>query len=385
MSPPSIKPFSINVEDAALSDLRRRIRQTRWPTEVPGTDWQHGMSAKYLRPLLEYWADGFDWRSQERELNQLSHFRVDLDGVNIHFVHQRATNGNGIPLIITHGWPSAFVEILPLVPLLTDPDAHGLNGPPLDLVIPSLPGYGFSDRPARANYRDVAALWHQLMAALGYERYAAGGGDFGAGVATYMALDNPRPLIGLHLSNLEISPYLGPGSPALSKAEKVYLGQRTDWDSRERGYTAIQSTKPQTLSYGLDDSPAALAAWILEKWWAWGDTGGDLESRFSREFLLTLVTIFWVTRTMGTSMRDYYDNRWHGVTIGEKDYVAVQTGIASFTRQHIFEGDPPREWAERLYNVQQWSQMPRGGHFAPVEEPELLAEDILKLFADVRT
>jgi len=220
-----------------------------------------------------------------------------------------------------------------------------------------------------------------LMGGLGYERYGAGGGDFGAGVTTLMALDEPRRMIGIHLSNLELSPWMGEGSRPLSSAESAYLAQRQRWDASERGYSSIQSTKPQTLAYALNDSPAGLAAWILEKWRSWADTKGSLEHRFSRDFLLTLVTLYWVTETITTSMRDYFDNRWHGITLGPDDFVRVPTGIANFIEQLVFEGDPPREWAERLYDVRHWTRMPSGGHFAPAEEPELLARDIATFFA----
>ena len=380
-APLHVAPFTVAVPDQVLSDLRARIRNTRWPDRAPGSAWEQGTDLGYLERLLEYWADGFDWRAQERELNRFGHFRAEIDGVAIHFVHERARHGRGVPLILTHGWPSAFIELLPLVPLLTDPAAHGIDGSAFDLVIPSLPGYGFSDRPARVNYRSIAALWHRLMRGLGYERYGAGGGDYGAGVAALMALDDPQPMIGLHLSNLELSPYTGEGSRPLSAAERAYLEQRQRWDESERGYSAIQSTKPQTLAYGLSDSPAGLAAWILEKWRSWTDSGGDLESRFSRDFLLTLATLYWVTETIGTSIRDYFDNRWQGVVLGARDFVQIPTAIANFAKQFIFEGDPPREWAERLYDVRQWTPMPRGGHFAPAEEPELLARDIATFFA----
>src|SRR5437763_11474056 len=227
-------------------------------------------------------------------------------GVRIHFVHERARHGDGVPLILTHGWPSTFVEYLPLVPLLTDPEAHGIDGPAFDVVLPSLPGYGFSERPSRrVTYRDVARLWHRLMRGLGYERYGAGGSDFGAGVATFMGLEQPEPLIGFHLINLELSPYIGPGSQPLSTAERAYLEQSEQWRATEGGYTALQSTKPQALAYALNDSPAGLAAWILEKWRTWSDSGGNVESRFSRDFLLTIVSLFWFTQTMPMSIRDY--------------------------------------------------------------------------------
>src|SRR5207302_628185 len=287
-------------------------------------------------------------------------------------------------IILTHGWPSAFIELLPLVPLLSDPRAHGIEGPAFDLVIPSLPGYGFSGRPARANYRSVAALWHRLMGGLGYERYGASGGDFGAGVTTLMALDEPRRMIGIHLSNLELSPWMGEGSRPLSSAERAYLAQRQRWDESERGYSSIQSTKPQTLAYALNDSPAGLAAWIVEKWRSWSDSGGDLESRFSRDLLLTIATLFWVTHTMPTSIRDYVDNqRWQGEPrLGPDERVRVPTAIALFPHMYVPDGEPPREWAERLYDVRRLTSMPRGGHFAAIEEPALVAADVAAAFGE---
>jgi pimeloyl-ACP methyl ester carboxylesterase len=387
MSQPSqplgITPFSIQVEEEVLTDLRARIHKTRWPDQIPGSGWEQGADLDYLRQMLRYWADEFDWRSHEREVNSFHHFRAELDGVHIHFVHERAVGGLGIPLILTHGWPSTFVELLPLVPFLTDPAAHGIAGPAFDVVIPSLPGYGFSERPTHTgvNYRYTAALWHRLMRGLGYARYGAGGGDFGAGVATFMALDDPAPMIGIHLSNLEILPYTGPGSRPLSEAERRFLARSEAFWQLEGGYKAIQSTRPQTVAYGLNDSPAGLAAWILEKWRAWSDSHGDLTTRFSRDFLLTNLTIYWATQTITSSMRDYFDNRWFGDTLGPADFVQVPSGIAVFAHQFADEGEPPREWGERLYNVRQWTPMASGGHFAPAEEPELLARDIATFFA----
>lgn len=384
-SPLSITPFSIQIEPEILSDLRARIRATRWPDPAPGPAWDQGTDLAYLKPLLAYWAEEFDWRAQERRLNAVKQFRAELDGVHIHFVHERARQGRGIPLVLTHGWPSSFVELLPLVPFLTDPAAHGIEGPAFDVVIPSLPGYGFSERPAPGpvNYRRVALLWHRLMQGLGYERYGAQGGDFGAGVATYMALTDPAPMIGVHLSNLEIAPYTGPGARPLSPAETAYRERNDQFWRAEHGYKAIQSTKPQTLGYALNDSPAGLAAWILEKWHSWADSRGQLDQRFSRDFLLTTVTLYWVTQTITSSMRDYVDNdnpRFR-VTRGPEDFVHVPTGVAVFDKNFVDEGTPPREWAERLYNVRRWTPMPAGGHFAAAEEPELLARDLVAFFA----
>ena len=380
-----ISPFSIQIEDEILSDLRERIRHTRWPDQAPGNAWEQGTDLGYLKQLLAYWVDEFDWRAQERELNAVNQFRANLDGVHIHFVHEPARHGHGIPLILTHGWPSTFVELLPLVPLLTDPHTHGIDGPAFNVVIPSLPGYGFSERPRQVgvNYQHVAGLWHGLMRGLGYERYGAQGGDFGAGIATFMALNNPEPMIGVHLSNLEITPYTGPGARPLSAAEKAYRERNEAFWHDEYGYKAIQSTKPQTLGYALNDSPAGLAAWILEKWRSWADSRGNLDECVSRDFLLTTLTLYWVTQTITSSMRDYFDNdnRRFRITLGPQEFVDVPTGIAVFANNFVDEGTPPREWAERLYNVRRWTPMPRGGHFASAEEPELLARDIAAFFA----
>jgi pimeloyl-ACP methyl ester carboxylesterase len=370
-----VEPFTIAIEDEVLSDLRERILRTRWPDPAPGAGWEQGSDLGYLQELLRYWADGFDWRARERELNRFGHFRAEINGVPIHFVHQKASQPPGIPLILTHGWPSTFVEMLPLVPFL----------PGFDLVIPSLPGYGFSGRPARTgvNYRYVARMWHELMRGLGYSRYGAHGTDFGSGVAALMALDEADRMIGLHLTNLDIAPYTGPGSRPLSPAERAYLEQNTAWSRIESGYKAIQSTKPQTVGYGLTDSPAGLAAWIVEKWRSWSDSHGDVDARFSRDQLLTTLTIYWATRTITSSMRDYYDNRWTPVQLGPDDLIRVPAGIAVFANEFVPEGVPPREWAERLYQVVRWTPMPAGGHFAAAEEPQALSRDITAFFAQL--
>ena len=378
-------PFTIHIPDEVLSDLRTRILNTRWPDRAPGPAWAQGTDLDYLKRLLSYWAEGFDWRAQERQLNTFMHFRAELGGIHVHFVHERAREGNGIPLILTHGWPSSFLELLPLVPLLTDPKAHGIDGPAFDLVIPSLPGYGFSERPAPSHYRTVARMWHELMHGLGYERYGAGGGDFGSGVATLMAIENQAPLIGIHLTTMESDIWspTGEETRSLTEAESTYVAQIRQWDESERGYSSIQSTRPQTLGYALNDSPAGLAAWILDKWRSWSDSGGDLESRFSREFLLTMVTLYWVTETITPSMRDYFDNRWHPADIPPGARVEVPVGFANFDNNFVPEGDLPREWVERLYDVRRWTPMPTGGHFAAAEEPERLARDIAAFFSEI--
>jgi pimeloyl-ACP methyl ester carboxylesterase len=379
------EPFTVGVSDVVLADLRARIRRTRWPEAAPGVPWKQGTDLGYLRELLAYWADSFDWRAQERWLNSYHHFRAEIGGIGVHFVHERARSGHGIPLILTHGWPSCFAEFLPLVPRLTDPAAHGIGGPGFDVVIPSLPGYGFSERPARTGVtsRYTAGLWHHLMRGLGYRRYGAQGSDFGSAVTTFMALDDPAPMLGIHLSNLDIAPYTGPGSRPLSEAERAYLEQYQRWREDDRGYGAIQSTRPQTVGYGLNDSPAGLAAWLLEKWRAWADSSGDLDATFSRDFLLTVVTLYWATQTITSSMRDYVDNRRLAAELGLTDVVTVPTAVAVFAHQFIDDGNPPREWAERLYKIRRWTPMPSGGHFPSVEEPELLGRDIAAFFDEL--
>ncbi|WP_117213872.1 epoxide hydrolase family protein [Allorhizocola rhizosphaerae] len=363
--------FTIDVSDAELDDLKRRIRQTRWPDQIPGIGWDQGADLGYLQKILHHWAEEFDWRRQERRLNSFEHHLVD----DVHFVRARAKGGDGIPLVLTHGWPSCFTEYLALVPLLSDPQAHGIDGPAFDLVIPSLPGYGFSPRPPQTgvNYRFVAQRWHRLMTGLGYERYGAGGGDFGAGVASFLALDFPESVIGLHLTTPELT-------PPFTDEDAAFAAEVERWSATERGYTAIQSTKPQTVGYGLTDSPAGLAAWILEKWRSWTDSGGDLDARFGRDFLCTVLSVYWFSGCITTSLRDYWDNRWHHV---EPQYVGVPTGFAVFRHHFVPEGEPPRSLMERLYNVHRWTVMPRGGHFAPAEEPRLTAQDIASFYGSL--
>jgi pimeloyl-ACP methyl ester carboxylesterase len=370
-----IEPYAIAVSEAVLDDLRERIRRTRWPDPAPGEPWSQGVDLAYLQGLLAYWAEGFDWPAQERRLNTYEHRLADVDGVRIHFVHRRSA-GAGVPLVLTHGWPSTFVEMLPLVDRLGDD---------FDIVVPSLPGYGFSQRPPHTGVDrvHVARLWHQLMQGLGYDRYGAHGGDFGAGVATSMALSQPDRVIGIHISTSEMSPYTGPGAPPLTVEEQAYVDHVARWDATERGYSAVQSTRPQTLGYGLNDSPAGLAAWVLDKWRSWSDSGGDLDAHFGRDALLTMLTVWWASASITSSMRDYYDNRWYGTPIGPDDFVAVPTAIAVFPNELVSEGESPRSWYERLYDIRRWTVFPRGGHFAAAEEPDLLAGDIAGFFADL--
>ena len=279
-----MQPFQIHITDEVLDDLRARLRQTRWPGQLPGIGWEQGTEQDWLRHLVSYWADTFDWRAWERKLNALQHFTWE----GIHFVHQRAASGRGMPLILTHGWPSSFLDYVDMLPMLEE----------FDVVVPSLPGYGFSPRPPEVgiNYRYVAERWHRLMTALGYSRYGAGGGDFGAGVSTFLALDHSEAVIGIHLTTAELTPTVE--DAALSDKERSYLAVNRGWAAVERGYSAIQSTKPQTVGYGLNDSPMGLAAYLGEKWRSWSDVTP------SDDFLCATLTLYWATQTITPSMRD---------------------------------------------------------------------------------
>ena len=376
-----IQPFTIEVADDVLADLRRRLTATRWPDEVDDAGWDYGTNLTYLKGLVAYWRDGFDWRAQEATLNQYAQYRANVDGVGVHFVHERGRGPHPLPLIITHGWPSSFAQMLKIVPLLTDPARYG--GDPadaFDVVVPSLPGFGFSDRPRERgmNGQRIAALWARLMAdTLGYRRFAAAGGDLGSPVTRRLALAHPDLVVGMHLTDVG---YPTADRPDFSAAERRYLDAVRDWSAHEGAYMMLQSIKPQTLAYGLTDSPVGLAAWIVEKFRAWSDCAGDVERRFSKDELLTTIMIYWVTETINSSVRLYYENR--GIPpLAPEQRINVPAGVAIFPKDLAL---PPREWAERSLRVERWTEMPRGGHFAAMEEPALLVEDLRAFFRPLR-
>ncbi|PKB82230.1 MAG: multidrug MFS transporter [SAR202 cluster bacterium Io17-Chloro-G9] len=384
----NIDPFTIDVPQEVLLDLKERLSRTRWPDEIPNSAWDYGSNLAYVRELVEYWRDHFDWRSQEAAINQFSHFRTQVDGLGIHFIHQRGQGPRPLPLIITHGWPSSFYEMHKILPLLTNPAAHGADPEDsFDVVVPSMPGYGFSDKPDQRGMSvlKVADVWSQLMTQnLRYSRFCAQGGDWGAGVTARLGFAYPSQVIGIHVTSVSggtMAPYLGPGARPLSPAEQTMLDQREAWRQHEGGYSHIQGTKPQTLSYGLNDSPAGLAAWILEKFRTWSDCGGDVETSFTKDELLTNITIYWVTESINSSTRMYYESQHTQWNLGPEDRIKVPCGVAVFPKEI---SQPPREWGERSYNVQRWTTMPRGGHFAALEEPDLLAEDIRAFFRPMR-
>jgi pimeloyl-ACP methyl ester carboxylesterase len=377
----TIEPFSIPFSQQAVDDLRDRLARTRWPDEVPGSDWGYGFNRQLLQEICRYWRDQFDWKAQVERLSALHHYRYGADGIGIHFIHERGKGPDPIPLILTHGWPGSFLEMMRIIPLLTDPTNYG--GAPsdsFDVVVPSLPGYGLSDRPDRPgmNTIRIAGLWAELMGELGYSRFAAQGGDLGASVSTILGLRHANRIIGIHLNYIPGSyrPYLKPGTK-LTSAEEEFLRNAQRWSEQSGAYAHIQRTRPQTAAYALNDSPMGLAAWILEKFREWSDCNGELDRRFTRDELLANVTLYWMTETIHSSFRLYYEGRKTPLHFGEMDFVRVPCAIARFPKEEPF---PPREWIERGYNVQHWSDMPRGGHFAAAEEPELLAQDIRTFF-----
>ena len=381
-----VRPFEIAVDQSVLDDLQVRLTHTRWPDEIPGAEWDYGSNLDYIKELVEYWRTDFDWRAQEKKLNAFHHFKSEVEGLDIHFIHERGTGPNPIPLVITHGWPSTFFEMTKIIPLLADPGSHGADSADsFDVVAPSLPGFGFSQATSERGMQvqKVADLWAKLMTEnLGYPKFAAQGGDIGAGVTSRLGYAHHDKLYGVHLTSVtRPTPYLGPGARSLTEEETAHMAQREQWSQDEGGYNHIQGTKPQTLSYGLNDSPAGLAAWIVEKYRTWSDCHGDVESSYTKDELLTTVTIYWVTGTIGSSVRMYKENQSHLWTMEPDEIVAAPAGMALFPQEIA---RPPREWAERSYDVRRWQEMPRGGHFAALEEPELLAHEVREFFRPLR-
>ena len=381
-----IEPFKIAVPEATLEDLMRRLDRTRWPDEIPGSGWDYGSNLAYVKELVDYWRTSFDWRAQEEALNRMPQFMANVGGSDIHFVHEKGKGPNPMPLVVTHGWPGSFWEMQKILPMLTDPASHGGDAADaFDVVLPSLPGYGFSGRPQQPGMHvfNVADLWAELMTeGLGYPRFAAQGGDWGAAVTSRFGFSHPDKLVGIHITLIVGSPSLrDPESRPLSEAEQEFVSEQRCWRQDEGGYAHIQGTKPQTLAYGLNDSPAGLAAWIVEKFRSWSDCDGDVEKRFTKDELLTNITIYWVTQTINSSTRFYYEFSYNPWRFGPGERVNVPCAIALFPEEI---NSPPREWVERTHNVQRWTEMPRGGHFSAAEEPQLLAEDIRAFFRHLR-
>jgi len=372
-----IEPFTPRVPDSAIEDLRARLERTRFPDALPDTGWTYGADLDTMRTLRDHWLHRFDWRAQEAELARWHHHRAP--DLGIHFVHERGAGPRPFPLVITHGWPGSFLEILPIVPLLTHPPDPA---DAFDVVVPSLPGYGYSDRPTRPGMDPfrTAEIWDDLMRGLGYPRYGAQGGDMGAAVSTVLGLRHAASVAAIHLNYIPGSyrPFVD-GEP--TAAEKQFLADADDWWARRGAYGHVQRNEPQTLAFALNDSPMGLAAWIVTKLREWADCDGRLERRFTFDEILTHVSLYWFTETIGSSCRRYFDGRLAPLHFGRGDRVSVPCGIARFPKEEPF---PPREWIERGYDVARWTEMPRGGHFASMEEPALLAEDIRGFFRPYR-
>lgn len=380
----SVQPFQIQVPQATLDDLQQRLTRTRWTDEVEGASWDYGTNLGYMKDLVDYWRTSFDWRAREKYLNSFSHFRADINGFGLHFIHERGKGPHPMPLILSHGWPSSFCEMLKIIPLLTDPASHGGRAEDaFDVVVPSLPGYGFSDRPTERGMTSerMADLLARLMTdELGYTRFAAQGGDIGGGITEQLADAYPDRLLGIHLNGVPFQHLFGRHDD-LSPEEQKYLGEVGQWQATEGAYAMIQSTRPQTLSYGLNDSPVGLAGWIVEKFRAWSDCDGDVEKRFSKDELLTNIMIYWATETINSANRYYYESAHNPMGFKHTGKGEVKTAVAIFPKDIL---PSPRAWAERWLDLQHWTGMPRGGHFAAEEEPELLAEDIRAFFRTLR-
>ncbi len=374
----AINPFTIAVSDDDLDDLRQRLARTRWPEPECVDDWSQGIPLDYTRELAAYWADGYDWRAREARLNRFDQFTTEIDGLNIHFIHQRSPHRDAFPLVITHGWPGSIVEFHKVIEPLTNPTEHGGRAEDaFHVVCPSLPGYGFSGKPARAGWGvgKVAEAWETLMTRLGYDRYGAQGGDWGAAVTTAIG-GGLNHCAGIHVNMPLGFPPPGMDNPTPEEQDALKAFEHyQEWDS---GYSKQQSTRPQTLGYGLVDSPVGQLAWIVEKFWSWMDCDGHPENVLTKDELLDNVMLYWTTASGASSARMY----WESFRVfGGLDRVELPTGVASFPKD---VSRVPRHWSESVYNITHWTKMPRGGHFAAFEQPELFVDDVRKFFATVR-
>jgi microsomal epoxide hydrolase len=375
-----VRPFKIEVPDAALADLRERLARTRWPDQIPGTGWEYGTELAYLKELCETWRTRYDWRAHEAALNRWPQFTTTIDGQNLHFVHAKSKHAGASPLILTHGWPGSIVEFQKILPLLVDPPD------PRDafhVVCPSLPGYGFSGPTHERGWdpERIAKAEVELMRRLGHARYGAQGGDWGSLVTSWIGKLDPAHCAGIHLNMLIAPPPPSASPEALAADEQQRLAQAASFQSEGTGYQAIQGTRPQTLAYGLNDSPAGLAGWIVEKFRAWADCRGDVESVFTRDELLTNLTLYWLTGTINSSMRLYYEMRKRAKLPFADGRIEVPTGVAVFPKELY---NAPRAWAERYYAIRRWTVFPAGGHFAAMEQPAELAADLREFFRALR-
>lgn len=366
----------ITVPETELHELRSRLLNTRWPTPWPETGWEAGTDSGELRRLVTYWASEYDWRAHEATINALPSHLADIDGTPVHYLRFDGEHPDALPIILTNGWPSSFLELITLARRLATPSRYGGDAADaFTVIVPSLPGFAFSpQRPSLTQPPQTHEIWHWLMHdELGFERYVAHGGDLGAGITSRLGEAHPEAVVGIHLT--AIAGPVAYDAAGVTPEEQEYLDSVAVWSAEEGGYQHQQSTRPLTLSYGLADSPTGLLAWIVEKYRAWSDCGGDLSARFSDDFLLTQASLYWFTRTISTSFRPYYEYAQRLTRRVER--VNVPTALALFPADLT---QPPRSWAERTYNITRYTRMPRGGHFAAHEEPELLAQDLAEFF-----
>jgi pimeloyl-ACP methyl ester carboxylesterase len=375
---PEIRPYRIDVPNAVLDDLKERLARTRWPDAETVDDWSQGIPLAYTRDLAAYWADGYDWRPREAALNRFDHHLTEIDGLDIHFIHQRSPHDDALPLLITHGWPGSIAEFQKVIVPLVNPTS-GRAEDAFHVICPSLPGYGFSGKPSRTGWGvdKIAQVWDTLMVRLGYDRYGAQGGDWGAAVTTQIGR-NRGHCIAIHLNMPIARPPAGSGGGDLTEDEQQALAAFAEHRKWGTGYSKQQSTRPQTLGYGLVDSPVGQLAWVVEKFWAWTDCDGHPENVLSRDELLDNVMLYWVTGSGASSARLYWESFNRFVTDGRVD---LPTGVAAFPKEIL---RTPRRWCEAAYNITHWSTMPRGGHFAAFEQPELFVDDVRAFFATVR-
>lgn len=370
-----IKPFSANIPQQILDDLKLRIRNTRWPDSIFDSGWSYGTDISYMKKLADYWLNTFNWRKVESEINSYPNFIANIDGHKIHFLHIKGKGRKSIPLIMTHGWPGSFLEMMKVIPLLTAGESISF-----DLVIPSIIGFGLSGKCtiAGCNSSFVADLWHKLMNGLGYKKFGAQGGDIGSGISTWLSIKHPESIIGLHLNYISGSykPYTKE-EEKLSEEVTEFQKIANHWSAGEGAYSHLHSTKPITLAYGLNDSPVGLCAWIIEKFNSWSDNNGNIENAFTKEELLANVSLYWITQTIHSSIRIYNENSKQPLIFGKNDFIKVPVGFAKFPKELP---TPPRSYIEKGFNIQHWTEMPAGGHFAAIEQPILLAKDISDFF-----
>ncbi len=384
----SITPFEIVVPDAAINDLKTRLQNTRLPDQISETTWEYGTDKTYLTELIDYWENEFDWREQERTLNEFDHFKTEIDEIEMHFIHQRSEHPDAIPLMIVHGWPGSISEFSKIIDPLIDPVAYGGSASDaFHVITPSLPGFGFSSAPTQPGYspEKIAHILAALMEKIGYQRYAIAGGDWGAIINRHLAFNYPDRLIGLHSNMMLAGPPTDREQRAdVTQAEETARAARGAYMQNERAYQQIQGSKPQTLGYGLNDSPTGLAAWIVEKFHGWTDmpqgATGYLDNHFTKDELLTNIAIYWFTGTITSSTRIYYENSKTPIET-PLGYINVPTGAAIFPAE-IFV--TPRAWAESAYDLRHWSVMTEGGHFAALEKPDLYLNDLQIFFRLLR-